>query len=289
MAIVEDIVALYQQGEAAALCELWEGVKLYAFKIVSKYKGLAEVDDLQQMAFLGVQKAAECFDTQKGTPFLPYMGKAVEHTLKRYIRENRGGARLPEYKQKQVEALRRYKSDYYKATGKTPTRQQACDFLDITDDELMELDLWTASPKSLESPLKDNDDITLADMVADDRDDIEAADRTADHEQIAAYIRQSLDEIGGIEAEAIRKRYFECMSVKAAAASLNITPAKLRHTESMTLRTLREPKHSRRLRGYYTDYLQGLYHLGGLAHFNHTWTSEVESIALKHLGGAHGV
>ena len=92
----EQLVARIQAGENTAenMLQLWQQTKAYIYKVAKKYSGYAEMDDLMQEGYLGLNAAVEHYKPDQGTKFISYLTFWLKMRMQRYI-ENNGSVRLP--------------------------------------------------------------------------------------------------------------------------------------------------------------------------------------------------
>jgi len=258
---------------------LWDKVSRLAWKIVNKYAGLCEAEDLYQEAFLGFLKAAELFDDDMCIQFSTYCYKCMERHIQRYINKNRYGS---SYSAKKAAQIRKYKADYYKENGKAPTMRNVCVKFSITTEELFSLEALSAEPISLNTPLKEEAEATIEDTIASAEDSIGDADRRTDHEPMAAALWDMIRDSGHYEVMSLE--YKQGLNSGQIAEALSMTPQQVRQDKAKCMKHLRKKENREKLRPYYNEYMKGLYNRGRLSYFKHSGMSEPESIALRLYG-----
>lgn len=133
--------------------------------------------------------------------------------------------------------------------------------------------------KSLDTPLMDGEDMTLADTLALPTDDHEATEEKIYREQLRDKLNVALDTLPEDQADTIQRRYFHNQTLKQIGEQSGITPSVVRQRESIGLRKLRHPKISKELRDFVeerTPYYMSV----GVGRFQNTHTSAVEEIVL---------
>lgn len=258
---------------------LWDKVSRLAWKIVKKYAGLYEAEDLYQEAFLGFLKAAELFDDDMCIQFSTYCYKCMERHIQRFINKNRYGS---SYSAKKAAQIRKYKADYYKENGKTPTIKNVCIQFSISKEELFSLEALSAEPISLNTPLKEDEAITIEETIASPEDGIGEADRRTDHGPMAAALWNMIKDSG--QYEVMSMEYKQGLNSRQIAEALSLTPQQVRQKKAKCMKHLRKKENWDKLSAYYKEYMNGLYNRGGLAFFKHSGMSEPESIALRLYG-----
>ena len=110
----------------------------------------------------------------------------------------------------------------------------------------------------------------------------EAAERI-DHESLCSLLRECVDSLPGKQPDVIRSRYQGGLTIGCVGEVCGITEEEARKQHMKALRTLRNPENANRLRRFmpeaervYSSALWG----NGAEHFNRTWTSSTERVAL---------
>lgn len=270
------------QTDRDKAAQLWQQVQRYAFKVACKYKGLAEIDDLKQEAFLGYSAAVQSYNPDKGD-FLPYMGRIVSQRISRYITSNNTGAAIPEYLKRQSAQLKHYREEFYKENGRTPKDEEAAAALNMSAEKIRNLEnislLLTAA--SIEKPLVE--DLTLGDVIPDAEDRITDTIEDTDRAQIGRELAEALQDTDG--GEVLYLLFVEQLSTRRAAAETGRTFTQINRDKSRALKQIRRGAHRHKLKAYFDEYLKTNYYTGsGLTRFLQRDESIVEHIALKSLG-----
>lgn len=136
---------------------------------------------------------------------------------------------------------------------------------------------------SLDVPVGENEESTLCDVVAcPDCSENEILDKIQ-AEQLKTVIWTIVDDLPGIAPEVLRARFQEDLTLKETAARVGTTVEAVRQWQSKGLRELRKPSMSNELKPFiWDDYVYNQALRGnGAEHFNRTWTSSTERIALE--------
>lgn len=139
--------------------------------LVERYLGLAQhlakryafrgvpVDDLRQVAIVGLVKAVERFDPDRGFAFSTFAGRTIEGEVKRHFRDATWVLRVPRHTQEMHLAVRRASDELRQMLGRAPTPADVAKHLEIGVDEVV--DALTASaayqPNSLDTPAPHDD------------------------------------------------------------------------------------------------------------------------------------
>lgn len=112
------------------------------------------LDDLRQIALLGLVKAVERFDPGRGVAFSTFAGRTIEGEIKRHFRDATWGMRVPRSTKELHLAVRRATDELGQQLGRSPTVPDVAEHLGISTDQVVEaLAAGSAySPASLQAP-----------------------------------------------------------------------------------------------------------------------------------------
>jgi RNA polymerase sigma-B factor len=141
-----------------------------ARKLAGRYAGRREpVDDLVQIASLGLIKAVDRFDPGHGAPFMSFAVPTILGELRRYLRDLGWSLHVPRRKQQLALNVERAEQRLASASGRSPAVAEIAAFLEVSIDEALEALECVAAHHalSLEAPVgsEDDDPETLADLV----------------------------------------------------------------------------------------------------------------------------
>jgi RNA polymerase sigma-B factor len=132
-------VAYQASGERAVRNRLVEAHRGLAASIANDYRGRGvDLDDLVQIAMLGMLKAVERFDPERGIPFSSYASRTVNGEIKRYFRDRTWAVRPPRSAQERHLDLRRARTALSSRLGRPPTVDELAAELDISPDDVLD-------------------------------------------------------------------------------------------------------------------------------------------------------
>ena len=172
----EDIVKGIQQQNINVIDgmeQLYMQNKGIIHKIALKYAAYAEIDDLMQEAYLGLYTAAMHYDCSAGVKFITYAYRWICQAVTRYIENNGSTIRIPSHRQNLLLKYRRLLERYEKEYNRLPTSVEISTELQIFPEQVEKLqkDYAYMTTRSLDAlVLGDNEEITVADTIADDTD-----------------------------------------------------------------------------------------------------------------------
>lgn len=280
----EQLVTRIQAGENTAenMLQLWQQTKAYIYKVAKRYSGYAEMDDLMQEGYLGLNAAVEHYEDQ-GRKFISYLTLWLKMKMQRYI-ENNGSIRLPSGMYQTVVRYKRFVRQYEQECGCEPSELACRAFLGVSEEELMDIreSAKKANVSSLDSVVsQDNDKIVLRDLIASDQNLEEDAMRKRDHELMAAELLNAISELPKKQAIVIIEKYKNGATYKEIGNKLECSYQYVEYMARQALRRLRRPRTSNRFKCYYEQYITPypIVHVG-IESFQRTGYSEVERAIL---------
>jgi RNA polymerase sigma-B factor len=154
-----------------------------ADRLARRYRGTSEpLDDLVQVARLGLVKAVDRWDPGRGTTFSTFAVPTILGELRRYFRDRTWTIKPPRDLQDLYLQVHRVRQDLAPALGREPTARDVADRVARTPEEVVEaLAVGDAhSPASLDAPVGDDEAHSRIDTLADRRREIACSEqRTA--------------------------------------------------------------------------------------------------------------
>lgn len=281
----EQLVARIRAGEDTAenMLQLWQQNKAFVAMMTRKYKGYAEIDDLMQEGYLGLNDAVEHYDIDSSYSFISYAAFWIRQKMRRYI-ERSGVIRLPAEMYQLVIKYKSLVSKYVQEHGCEPSDGVCMAFLGMDEEELDKVRKAAQKEqiKSLDAVISEDDDsLTLMDLVESGQNLEEDAARKRDHELMSAELWEAISKLPENQALVISGRYQDKRTHKSLGREMGCSFQYVRSLEQHALRTLRRPHISRKFRPYFEQYITPypIYHVG-IESFQRTGFSEVERAVL---------
>ena len=235
------------------LLELYKKNSGMIEKIIRRYGGMEELEDLRQEAFFGIARAAELWKPKGGSKFITYAIFWIRAIVGIYVKNCSGAIRIPSYKHEQIQKYNRILNSYRVQFGAEPSDRELCALLDIRPEQLEELkaDIQAARIRSTSERIAgDDEELTLEDALADDTDQIgEVIDRIQ-HEELSTVLWSCVDGLKENQSYIIRERYVNNKLLSECGKSLGISSERARQIELDALRELRKGRCSKRLVPY---------------------------------------
>ncbi len=174
--------------------------------IARRFRGRgAEADDLEQVAYLGLVKAAHHYKLDTGTPFIGFAIPTIRGEVKRYFRDCAWTVRIPRRLQEMQGTIATKLPQLEQQLNREPTTAEIAAHLDVdvADVEQALAAKGCFNVLSLDRPADVDAELTLADVVAD------AEDATIDQLETVEMLQPVLEELGPRERRILQLRFVE--------------------------------------------------------------------------------
>lgn len=287
----EQLVVRIRAGENVGdnMAILYDQVKDFIHAMAYKYHGQGELEDLEQEGFLALYDAIDHYEADQGVKFLTYASHWIRQRMQKYIQNTGSPLRLSAGRQKAIRKYRKFCTEFQTEQGRKPTEAELCRSLWLTLEQLREIqyDACMTAVKSLDAPIKGaegEEDTTLGELAASATDPCEELLDRLEQEELCSILWQCVDGLPGKQPDVIRSRYKDNMTMKQCGQFCGISEAEVRKQQLKALRSLRSGENAKKLRPFlpgdawiYSGALIG----NGVDHFNQTWTSSTERVALE--------
>lgn len=287
----EELCLMYQSGNKEVIGELYKQNTGMVEKIIGRYKGVEDPEDLRQEAFFGMVRAVELWDPEREAQFLTFAVICIKSVLHRYIAECGSIIKVPEYQKTLIYKYDRCMNEFRARLGRDATPEELRALLEISKDQLEQLkkDRVTLAIRSTSEVIGgDDDDITLEDTLPAEGDQYEDAVDRIQQEQLSRELWAQVDKLPEREASVVRGKYLNGETYAQSGERLGVSQERIRQLHARALRTLRSGKARQRLLPYLSD--SAAYSIGtrsGLSYFkrNHTTGQERAVMLLEQWTG----